>query len=116
MKVESKGFLRTCCGSGFPLIRGKKLFLNVRRRRWVVKDENRYVSRDWNSFEKNIGAYVGLDEAWLFPWRIYIPCWINKREKAVTQLFIAAVSGTDVKTVTSALSVFSASQTLSGQR
>ncbi|EDS16781.1 hypothetical protein BACSTE_00314 [Bacteroides stercoris ATCC 43183] len=30
----------------FP-IRGKKLFLNVRRRRWVVKDENRYVSRDW---------------------------------------------------------------------
>ncbi len=31
MKVESKGFL----------------FLNVRRRRWVVKDENRYVSRDW---------------------------------------------------------------------
>ena len=30
----------------FP-IRGKKLFLNIRRRRWIVKDDGRYVSRNW---------------------------------------------------------------------
>ena len=23
------------------------VFLNIRRRRWVLKDENRYVSRNW---------------------------------------------------------------------
>ena len=46
MKVESKGFYEPVVVQDFP-IRGKKLFLNVRRRRWVVKDENRYVSRDW---------------------------------------------------------------------
>ena len=44
MKVESKGFYEPVVVQDFP-IRGKKLFLNVRRRRWVVKDENRYVSR-----------------------------------------------------------------------
>ena len=46
MKVESKGFYEPVVVQDFP-IRGKKLFLNVRRRRGVVKDENRYVSRDW---------------------------------------------------------------------
>ena len=44
--TESKGFYDPVIVQDFPL-RGKKLFLNVRRRRWVVKDENRYVSRDW---------------------------------------------------------------------
>ena len=44
--TESKGFYAPVIVQDFPL-RGKKLFLNVRRRRWVVKDENRYVSRDW---------------------------------------------------------------------
>ena len=46
MKVESKGFYEPVVVQDFP-IRGKKLFLNGRRRRWVVKDEYRYVSRGW---------------------------------------------------------------------
>ena len=46
MKVESKGFYDPVVVQDFP-VRGKKLFLNIRRRRWVVKDERRYVSRNW---------------------------------------------------------------------
>ena len=46
MKVESKGFYDTVVVQDFP-IRGKKLFLNIRRRRWIVKDDGRYVSRNW---------------------------------------------------------------------
>ena len=45
-KVESKGFYDPVVVQDFPL-RGKKVFLNIRRRRWVLKDENRYVSRNW---------------------------------------------------------------------
>ena len=45
-KVESKGFYDPIVVQDFP-IRGKKVFLNIRRRRWVLKDENRYVSRNW---------------------------------------------------------------------
>ena len=56
MKVESKGFYEPVVVQDFP-IRGKKLFLHVRRRRWVVKDENRYVSRDW----KLTVSYTHLD-------------------------------------------------------
>jgi transposase len=44
--VESKGFYEPVVVQDFP-IRGKKLFLNIRRRRWIVKDEGRYVSRNW---------------------------------------------------------------------
>ena len=46
MKVESKGFYDPVVVQDFP-IRGKKLFLNIRRRRWVLKDEDCYVSRNW---------------------------------------------------------------------
>lgn len=46
MKVESKGFYDPVVVQDFP-IRGKKLFLNIRRRRWIVKDDGRYVSRNW---------------------------------------------------------------------
>ena len=46
MQVESKGFYEPVVVQDFP-IRGKKLFLNIRRRRWIVKDEGRYVSRNW---------------------------------------------------------------------
>jgi transposase len=46
MKVESKGFYDPVVVQDFP-VRGKKLFLNIRRRRWIVKDEGRYVSRNW---------------------------------------------------------------------
>lgn len=45
-KVESKGFYNPIVVQDFP-IRGKKVFLNIRRRRWIVKDEGRYVSRNW---------------------------------------------------------------------
>lgn len=46
IKVESKGFYDPVVVQDFP-IRGKKLFLNIRRRRWIVKDDGRYVSRNW---------------------------------------------------------------------
>ncbi len=45
-KVESKVFYDPIVVQDFP-IRGKKVLLNIRRRRWVLKDENRYVSRNW---------------------------------------------------------------------
>ena len=40
MKVESKGFYDPVVVQDFPT-RGKKLFLNIRRRRWIVKDDGR---------------------------------------------------------------------------
>ncbi len=46
-KVESKGFYDPIVVQDFP-IRGKKVFLNIRRRRWVLKDENRYVKLTGN--------------------------------------------------------------------
>lgn len=46
VKVESKGFYDPVAVQDFP-IRGKKLFLNIRRRRWILQDEGRYVSRNW---------------------------------------------------------------------
>lgn len=45
-KVESKFFYDPIVVQDFP-IRGKKVFLNIRRRRWVLKDENRYIRRNW---------------------------------------------------------------------
>ena len=30
----------------FPL-RGKKVFLNIRRRRWILKKSNDYICRNW---------------------------------------------------------------------
>lgn len=43
IKVESKGFYALVVVQDFP-IRGKTLFLNIRRR---IKDDGRYVSRNW---------------------------------------------------------------------
>lgn len=45
VKVESKGFYDPVVVRDFP-IRGKNLFLNIRRR-VDLKDEGRYVSRNW---------------------------------------------------------------------
>lgn len=45
-KVERKGFYDPITVQDFP-IRGKKVYLNIRRRRWVLKDEACYVSRNW---------------------------------------------------------------------
>ena len=55
MKVESKGFYEPVVVQDFPL-RGKKLFLIVRRRRWVVKDANRTRQE---AFSERAPAQVG---------------------------------------------------------
>ena len=43
---ESKGFYAPVIVQDFPL-RGKKVFLNIRRRRWLLKKHNEYISRNW---------------------------------------------------------------------
>ena len=45
-ETESKGFYDPVVVQDFPL-RGKKVFLNIRRRRWMLKSDNSYISRDW---------------------------------------------------------------------
>lgn len=45
-ETESKGFYDPVVVQDFPL-RGKKLFLNIRRRRWILKSSNEYISRNW---------------------------------------------------------------------
>ena len=45
-KIESKGFYDPIVVQDFP-IRGKKVFLNIRRRRWILKDNGCYISRNW---------------------------------------------------------------------
>ena len=43
---ESKGFYDPVIVQDFPL-RGKKVFLNIRRRRWLLNKHNEYISRNW---------------------------------------------------------------------
>ncbi|MFR1068941.1 MAG: hypothetical protein ACLU95_16255 [Bacteroides stercoris] len=44
--TESKGFYDPVIVQDFPL-RGKKVFLNIHRRRWLLKKHNEYISRNW---------------------------------------------------------------------
>ena len=44
--TESKGFYDPVIVQDFPL-RGKKVFLNIRRRRWILKQSNEYICRNW---------------------------------------------------------------------
>ena len=44
--AESKGFYDPVIVQDFPL-RGKKVFLNIRRRRWLLNKHNEYISRNW---------------------------------------------------------------------
>ena len=44
--IESKGFYDPVIVQDFPL-RGKKVFLNIRRRRWLLQKHNEYISRNW---------------------------------------------------------------------
>ena len=44
--IESKGFYAPVFVQDFPL-RGKKVFLNIRRRRWLLNKHNEYISRNW---------------------------------------------------------------------
>lgn len=46
-KLESKGFLPTSEIKDFP-IRGQKVTLHIRRRRWTVLENGKIITRDWN--------------------------------------------------------------------
>lgn len=59
-------------------------------------------AEDWLLFEKNIGAYVGIDEVCLSRGELYTLL-INKEKGGRAGSIIAIVKGTDVRTVTSVL-------------
>lgn len=44
--TESKGFYDSVVVQNFPF-RGKKVHLNTRRRRWILKKSNAYICRNW---------------------------------------------------------------------
>ena len=46
-KLESKGFMAASEIKDFP-IRGQKVTLHIRRRRWTVLDTRKIITRDWN--------------------------------------------------------------------
>ena len=46
-KLSSKGFIPSTEISDFP-IRGQKVTLHIRRRRWTVLDTGEIITRDWN--------------------------------------------------------------------
>lgn len=46
-KLESKGFMPVSQIKDFP-IRGQKVTLHIRRRRWTVLDTQQIITRDWN--------------------------------------------------------------------
>lgn len=47
VKVHSKGFYEPIVLQDFPL-RGRKVYLNVRRRRWYLVESGEYVHRNWS--------------------------------------------------------------------
>ncbi len=47
IKLESKGFYPNVLVNDFP-VRGKRLLLNIRRRRWINKETGEYVDRDFH--------------------------------------------------------------------
>ena len=49
--LVSKGFHEEITVQDFPL-RGKHVFLHIKRRRWTDKDTNGIVQRDWNLVAK----------------------------------------------------------------
>ncbi len=46
-RLESKGYMPSTEISDFP-IRGQKVTLHIRRRRWTVVDTGDIITRDWN--------------------------------------------------------------------
>lgn len=50
-KLTSKGFHPEAIIQDFPL-REKAVFLHVRRRRWLIEDTGKVISRDWDSVAK----------------------------------------------------------------
>ena len=49
--LESKGFLPQVSIQDFP-IRGQKVTLEVKRRRWLVKSSGQTITRDWELVHK----------------------------------------------------------------
>ena len=49
--LESKGFFPEVQIQDFP-IRGQKVALCIKRRRWTVKNTGEIISRDWNLIRK----------------------------------------------------------------
>ena len=45
-RYESKGFYPSVTVNDFP-VRGKALYLNLRRRRWINKETGEYINRDF---------------------------------------------------------------------
>ena len=62
-QLESKGFYPATRIEDFP-IREYKVYLNVRRRKWIDLDTRQVVSRDWDltakgtSYTKEFGAFL----------------------------------------------------------
>jgi hypothetical protein len=50
-QLESKGFLPEVSIQDFP-IRGHKVSLCIKRRRWEVKQSGEIITRDWNIVQK----------------------------------------------------------------
>jgi hypothetical protein len=50
-ELESKGFLPETAIQDFP-IRGHKVTLYIKRRRWEVKQSGEVITRDWNLVQK----------------------------------------------------------------
>lgn len=51
LSFHSKGFLPVVSIEDFP-IRGKKVLLRVKRRRWEHQQTGEIISRDWNMVQK----------------------------------------------------------------
>lgn len=51
LKLISHGFHKQSVIKDFP-IRGRQVYLYVKRRRWLIKDTKEVVSRDWNVVSK----------------------------------------------------------------
>ena len=47
IKYESKGFYPNVQVNDFP-VRGKRLLLDIRRRRWIDKETGEYIHRDFH--------------------------------------------------------------------
>lgn len=50
-KLTSKGFHSPIVIQDFP-IRNKPLFLNIKRRRWLIESSGKVVSRNWDTVAK----------------------------------------------------------------
>ena len=51
VKLHSKGFFPQATVQDFP-IRGKKVYLHIRRRRWLNEATGKVVTRDWDLVAK----------------------------------------------------------------